>query len=427
VGVIGVGRLGALVATFALALPLEAQQVIELPARDRALDARLEEVYRVGSIDGDDWEQFGDVRSVGFDAEGRLYVFDAQASHVIVVDADGRFVREIGEPGEGPGELRQPAAFAVMRDGTVVFADMGHRAYSIFDADGSFQRLVSFGGGGDVVRIGEIVADPRGGGVLSGGATMIAMTRVADGGKVEMPDERPIERIGLAGESEATDTVVRAWFPPRADESPQSMSAGGMTVRVAIPQPRAFEPPLAFGPLPDGGVAYTDSSGYAVKVVDAGGVLVRVLRRPLVPRPVTKAVEDAERQRQLDELEEGEGPRMMMTTREGGTSRAIGGDAIKQMLRQRIEGMTFYPELPVLLDLETGWTGKVWAVRRGEEPTEPGAIDVLTPAGDYVGTLAAGTVGLPSAFGPGGLVAFIETDEMDVPIVVVKRLPAILR
>jgi len=52
---------------------------------------------------------------------------------------------------------------------------------------------------------------------------------------------------------------------------------------------------------------------------------------------------------------------------------------------------------------------------------------VLTPAGQYVGTFAAGSMKLPGAFGPGGLAAFIERDELDVPSVVVKRRPAVLR
>jgi hypothetical protein len=413
--------------SFALAGSLPAQQVVELPGQDRMLSAQLEDVYRVGALDGEAWETFGDIASVGFDAEGKLYVFDRQSSHVVVVDPSGKFVREIGKAGEGPEELRQPGAFAVLRDGTVVFADMGHRAYSLFGPDGSFQRLVPFGGSGDVIRIGDIAPDPRGGAVLSGGATMIAMTRVAESGTVEMPEGRPIERIGLAGESEAVDTLAEGWFPPRADEAPQNMNAGGMTMRVALPAPRAFEPPLAFGPLPDGGVAYTDSSAYAVKIVDANGALERILRRPIAPTPVTKRMQDAERQRRLDELEEGEGPRMMMTTQGGGTARPIAGDAIKEMLKGRVEAMTFFPELPVLMDLATGWSGKVWAVRRSDEPTEPGRIDVLTSTGDYVGTLEEGAVALPSAFGPGGLVAFVETDDLDVPAVVVKRLPAILR
>jgi hypothetical protein len=51
----------------------------------------------------------------------------------------------------------------------------------------------------------------------------------------------------------------------------------------------------------------------------------------------------------------------------------------------------------------------------------------LTPAGQYVGTFAEGALKLPAAFGPEGMVAFIERDELDVPSVVVKRLPAVLR
>ena len=34
---------------------------------------------------------------------------------------------------------------------------------------------------------------------------------------------------------------------------------------------------------------------------------------------------------------------------------------------------------------------------------------------------------MPDAFGPGGLVAFVETDEFDVPTIILKRLPATVR
>ena len=34
---------------------------------------------------------------------------------------------------------------------------------------------------------------------------------------------------------------------------------------------------------------------------------------------------------------------------------------------------------------------------------------------------------MPFAFGPDGLIAFVETDDLDVPYVVVKRLPAGVR
>ena len=78
-------------------------------------------------------------------------------------------------------------------------------------------------------------------------------------------------------------------------------------------------------------------------------------------------------------------------------------------------------------DLQTGWEGMIWVLRRGEEPDSDGPIDLLARDGRYIGTLAAGTTAMPSAFGPDGLVAFREQDEFDVSRVVVKRLPPELR
>ena len=51
---------------------------------------------------------------------------------------------------------------------------------------------------------------------------------------------------------------------------------------------------------------------------------------------------------------------------------------------------------------------------------------MLTAAGRYLGSYPAGASVIPSAFGPNGLAAFIERDEFDVEMVVVRRLPPTL-
>ena len=89
--------------------------------------------------------------------------------------------------------------------------------------------------------------------------------------------------------------------------------------------------------------------------------------------------------------------------------------------------MEFYHEMPVLLALRTGWEGTTWVLRRGEEGTDGNPIDLIASDGRYLGTLASGSIALPAAFGPDGLVAFVERDDLDVPYVVVKRLPEGLR
>ena len=91
---------------FSLSSPaLLAQEVIELPAEDRILEAEFEEVYRVGSVDGDEWEQFSRVFAVGFGQSGDLYVMDDQGGRIVVVSREGEFVREFGRIGDGPGEF----------------------------------------------------------------------------------------------------------------------------------------------------------------------------------------------------------------------------------------------------------------------------------------------------------------------------------
>ena len=46
---------------------------------------------------------------------------------------------------------------------------------------------------------------------------------------------------------------------------------------------------------------------------------------------------------------------------------------------------------------------------------------------DGIGTFAPEQTTLPGAFGPGGLVALVETDEYDVATIVVKRLTEAVR
>lgn len=421
---------GASAATLALATALSAsgQEVVDLPATDKALSSDMQDVFTIGAFDGAEWETFGEIGGVGFDANGRLYIFDRQSSRIVVVDDQGRFVREIGKPGEGPGELRMPARFVVMRDGTVVVADAGHRAYTLFGPDGEYDRMVSMGGEDGMIRIGQMQADPRGLGFVTGGGNQMMMSmRSGPGGEGSVqPTTRPVEHVSLDRETASSRVLADGWLPPRPP--PEEMSGGGMSFRMSVAGPRVFEPGMLVGALPGGAVAYADTTTWAVKVASADGSIQRVIRRPFRPRAVTKAMQDDERSRRLEELEAGEGPQMrVMVAGGGGAARPVDPNAIKEMMRGQIEQMQFFPELPVLLDMATGWDGTIWVVRRGEEPTEAGPIDLITSGGAYVGTLAAGSVSLPSAFGPDGLVAFIERGELDVPTVVVKRLPAVLR
>jgi hypothetical protein len=409
---------------------LAAQQGVDLPARDAPLQAALADAYRVGTIEGAAWQLYGERVEVAFDGAGNLYVFDRDNYRVVAVSPTGTLLREIGKRGDGPGELRSPVDFTVLRDGTVVIADLGQRSFLLFGEDGEFQRAIPFATG-SVVTLGSVMADPRGGSVISVGRTVTMVTRGAGAGPGALPTGRPIVRFGLADAAEGRE-IYSAWTPPAVEAPTQSAGAAG--VRFAFgggARARAFEPQLYASMLPGGGLVVSDSSAYALKVLGPDGAVQRTLRRPVRPAVVTPAMQRAERERQLEQLESGGGPTVSIAVagRGGAAPQPVPQEEIRAMQRQSIETLEFYPELPVVTGLAAGWTGKIWVARRapGSDPNAPGPVDVLTAAGEYLGTIAAGGPRIPDAFGPDGLTAYVERDEFEVVRVAVRRLPAELR
>lgn len=364
-----------------------AQEVIELPAEDRWLDADFEELFRVGSMQGGDWDTFGRIAAVAFDAVGNLYVLDSQAAGISVVDLQGNLVRQFGRLGEGPGEFYGDAApmldLTILNDRRIAAFDAGLRAFVLFGPDGSFERNVPLGAAHWVIIPG-LQTDPADESVISTGEVR----------HFDAPESshRPVMRYVLSGDEVQHDTVAMGWKPPG--------------------DPEAFAPVLRAGVLPGGGVAFTDSSGYAIKITATGGGADRVLTRPFRPVPVTDGLRAAYLERELEALQ-ASGERANDATQQ----------AMIEFRRGQLEAMEYYHEVPVVRSLRTSPQGTIWVRRTGDEPDSDGPIDLITADGRYLGSFVLGATNLPSAFGPDGLVAFIERNDLDVPTVVVRRLP----
>ena len=400
--------------------PSTAQEIIGLTGEDRWLEADFERVYQVGSVLGADWEQFGNVHTVAFDAAGRLHVFDEQAARVVVVDVRGGFVHEFGQEGEGPGDFRNAVAMAVLTDGRVVVGDTRHRGYSVFDANGVFLHMVRRGGDPRTAIVGTLVGQPGQNALVSQAEFGTEGTAISVRNNAPLvPDTtRPIERIDLAGEEITSTTIAEAWLPPLADSMSTGMVFNG--VELKIPRPLAFGVGLHWGVLPDGSVAFSDSTTYAVKIADAETGVFRMYTRLFPPEPITDRFIQADRERRFRNLNATPDEDLRGTTFDGVSPESPA--TVRRRRLRRIENLQYGSEVPVIRDLGTTWDGHIWVVRRGEEPTSNGPIDVISPDGRYIGSYPAGFTRMPAAFGPDGLVAFIERDEMGVEHVVVKRL-----
>lgn len=442
--------LAACLLSWAASLPLAAQvPVIALPSEDVALSAEFEDVFRVGGA-GADWELFTSITSLAFDAAGNLHITDVgqrgSSMRITVVDSVGGLVTAFGRAGEGPGEFQIANSAVTFRDGTMVVADYGHRAYHVFRPGGEVDRMVRFPGfpGIEQEPTGRQTRPRDGrrtyllragaGGMLIGYPKAIATFTVLGngvGGSMQQREgPRVLERLNIDGNPVRAEEIVTAWAPAAAEQSSR------------VP---GFTPKLLFDVLPDGGIAFSDSTGYAIKFAAFDGTIVRVLTRPIMARTVTDEMRDQYLEMRVAKVERDFGYNHLPREQRDQVRVSVGYEGMLEEARS-------YPvlaEIPVIDDLRTTWTGAVWVRRTPEDgypwedylagnvlaglslstsPAPASAIDVIGADGRYVGTFAqeSGAI-MFAAFGPGGLVAYVETDELDVPTVVVKRLPPEVR
>ena len=283
----------------------------EAAAQDRPLTAEFEEVYRVGGLNAPTWAQFGDppfggVLPMGFDAAGKLHVLDPDASQVVVIDGRGELVRTVGRKGEGPGEFIRPIEMGVWRDGRFVVMDPGHQAFQIFGPDGELDHFVKTGGAPIFVRFLATRVDPREDAmIVQGPPPNPARWAIAESVTGTRPDERVddrgLERLSLRADVMTVEPLLQAWRIPRdedewprpedlRDASPADLARMASEIEG---RRRYLEPELLWDIMPDGTIAYCDSSDYAVKLVRSGGGVTDALRRPVPPEPVTQRTRTA--------------------------------------------------------------------------------------------------------------------------------------
>jgi hypothetical protein len=96
----------------------------------------VEEELVIGVADGAEEYMFQSIRGIDISDNGDIYVVDYMAQHIKVYNVDGEYLRTIGRPGQGPGELFRPRTISFTQQGDVVVGDMNNVTY--FSEEGSY-------------------------------------------------------------------------------------------------------------------------------------------------------------------------------------------------------------------------------------------------------------------------------------------------
>ena len=198
----------------------------------------------------------GTISAIAVSNDGRIFIGDLKQNNVKIFGPDGRFIRLFGRKGQGPGEFMGPVSVGFSEKRKEVFID-GLLAGSIFDRDGKFVR--------------RIIYKKRFYGV-----------RQADDGslvgiRVVRTDNKSFNALVRSADPDAPDQVMAQFpLPDYTNIDP-------------------FRPVEAWNMAADGAIAEGYPDKYEIRIHDAAGRLVRIVRREYDPVPVT----DAEKQENL--------------------------------------------------------------------------------------------------------------------------------
>jgi hypothetical protein len=108
--------------------------------------ARLDEVVRIGQLNGPEEYTFADVLAVAARGAGPVYVYDRRLFVLRMYDATGTYIRTIGRLGSGPGEYRYILGLAMLADGRLAAWDVRGQRVNVYTAGGEPQHDRVIGG-----------------------------------------------------------------------------------------------------------------------------------------------------------------------------------------------------------------------------------------------------------------------------------------
>jgi 6-bladed beta-propeller protein len=343
---------------------------------------------RIGAVEGEDYEVFGDVRGVEADAEGNIYVLDYLASEIRVFGRDGSFLNTISRKGEGPGEITEANGMVFDSEGTLWVQDYGKWLFVGLSPEGE--------------EVGRVPMPALNYGYMWNGA-------LDEGGRFWKPTSHSDRERTYPPETGLIQASGRSYWKyiDPAVELSDSIYMGELTRRTFIAQTGGgysyrgvpFDPSPVSIVDPAGGFWMARTDAYRVVHRTETGDTTLVIEADVAGLPVT----DADKDRYIE----------------------VAGERGPDQRRVAAEVAGFMPSSkPVLASLRVDDEGLLWVQRvvaGGETPL----YDIFDRGGEYLGSVRLAFQPARS-FPPrirNGQFYTVVLDELDVPSVVRGSVP----
>ena len=201
------------------------------------------------------------------DGRNRVYIYEAADSTVKVFGEDGRFLREIGRKGQGPGEFARAFFLGCVPDGRLLVTDFQNRRTSFFGPEGDFLASYQWATNVSIPLL-----------VLDGAYIVQESVREEDASKLFLKTY------------DFNGNVTRTWreFVYPAFKSVTRSAGGGGAITIGVSLPFVPRSVLA-GDAEFRRIYHCLSDAYLIEVYDAEGRLFRKIDRPYERVPVTGA------------------------------------------------------------------------------------------------------------------------------------------
>jgi len=103
----------------------------------------LEEIFDIKSKNISQKLFINVMSSVAADWNGNIYILDTKSRKIFSFDSKGKFIREFGRKGEGPGEFQSPFSMGIIADEEIFVHDITNNRLSFFALNGSLSKEIS--------------------------------------------------------------------------------------------------------------------------------------------------------------------------------------------------------------------------------------------------------------------------------------------